>query len=990
MTVPAQPELKVGGQLNPRRHLYITRADLEERVYSLLASGEYCNILSSRQFGKSSLMNKVGLRLRGEGVRVVAIDIAGNLGSPPDATSWYQGLVKQVSLQLKLDLDVQAWWAAATGITDNERLIEFFGVELFRGQDEPLVIFLDEIDHTLELPYTDDFFTAIRAMYNQRGANPAYERVCFCLVGVATPNELVKRRRTTAFNVGITVPLRDFDAAQDDLSPLRDALAGGGAGGGRDGETLLQAVLEWTGGHPFLTLQLCRDCLERDLGNPAAVDAFARDRFASYGKVSAEDHFQLIARFLDERLSNQLSTLKLYQRITEGREVADSPARQVIELKLAGLVRRDSHGLLRVRNRIYQQVFDRDWVRSSKPQRMQRYLIGFSAAAAVLLLAASLWIGYDQLVLKPERARIEHLISEIDATLEVEDAERDAAILAGKDPDPVLGRPIRGQAQAAKDALKRFWTRKEQAVGERWLATLEATLDEQQADTAYAILTGQLDAPELRMPIRKGFEERAQAGHTEFKRRYEESIAQKHLDKLRETSDEKRAEELFQVLSGQRAPIELRQPIRGFEAEALETYRAFWLRRAAKLDELALTRLEAGEKDQALIQAAAAALKRGGELDESYRDVYVELGYGRLYRTMRSEESYAGWCEVAISPDSRLVADGMGGVWESKSGRLLRRVDSNHGIGVAFSPDGERLALGGSDNQVRVWTVDDWALEATLPVDAGGSIYEVAFSPDGSRLAASAEMDPGKMFVWNTTTWGLDFKAEDFGMFPLGVCFVGDSERLATASSSGVRLWSLEDGETVDLRSSRSRDVIANGTGSNLVFFDHSDGSIRISTLSDGQSRVVPSDASTSFAIDWSPDGRYLLESRTDSARVIDIESDPPRTVFQTRAHGESADVNDGHFSSDGRLAVTLGTDGTIRVWDLADLGSEPPGFPTGDPAQVWAHLQQVLGLTLDDNDQVVPLWPQGYRPPKGWDPGLVEQFANPDDNSEPAAGDQR
>ena len=82
---------------------------------------------------------------------------------------------------------------------------------LLKVGGQPVVIFLDEIDSTLKLKYTDDFFTTIRAMYNQRATVANNDKGTFCLIGVATPNELVKQRRTTTYNVGKTISLRDFN-----------------------------------------------------------------------------------------------------------------------------------------------------------------------------------------------------------------------------------------------------------------------------------------------------------------------------------------------------------------------------------------------------------------------------------------------------------------------------------------------------------------------------------------------------------------------------------------------------------------------------------------------------------------------------------------------------------------------------------------------------------------------------------------------------------
>ena len=82
------------------------------------------------------------------------------------------------------------------------------------------MIFLDEIDGMLKLPYSDDFFVAIRGMYNERPEEPAFRDITFCLFGEATPNELIKDRRTTPYNVGRTIELRDFDPEHDNLDPL--------------------------------------------------------------------------------------------------------------------------------------------------------------------------------------------------------------------------------------------------------------------------------------------------------------------------------------------------------------------------------------------------------------------------------------------------------------------------------------------------------------------------------------------------------------------------------------------------------------------------------------------------------------------------------------------------------------------------------------------------------------------------------------------------
>jgi hypothetical protein len=136
----------------------------------------------------------------------------------------------------------------------------------------PLVIFLDEIDSTLKLPFTDDLFTAMRSIYNERAMVPAYERITFCLLGVASANELIKDRRTTPYNIGETLELSDFDATREDVSELAAALNDDP----QRAASLLERVLYWTGGHPYLTTRLCVDLRAARTSTPASSGAPAK------------------------------------------------------------------------------------------------------------------------------------------------------------------------------------------------------------------------------------------------------------------------------------------------------------------------------------------------------------------------------------------------------------------------------------------------------------------------------------------------------------------------------------------------------------------------------------------------------------------------------------------------------------------------------------------------------------------------------------------
>src|SRR5207245_2189827 len=113
------------------------------------------------------------------------------------------------------------------------------------------VLFIDEIDLVRSLPFsTDEFFAAIRECYNRRPEDAEFERVTFCLLGVAAPSDLIRDPRLTPFNIGKRIELQDFSDTEAERLAIGLEVGELGAPGrpAKAARMLLWRILHWTGG----------------------------------------------------------------------------------------------------------------------------------------------------------------------------------------------------------------------------------------------------------------------------------------------------------------------------------------------------------------------------------------------------------------------------------------------------------------------------------------------------------------------------------------------------------------------------------------------------------------------------------------------------------------------------------------------------------------------------------------------------------------------
>jgi hypothetical protein len=369
---------------------------------------------------------------------------------------------------LALSTDAVAWWEATPHLGLAQRMTKFFEEVLLKDVAEPVVVFVDEIDATLGLDFTEDFYAAIRYLYNARAIKPEFKRLSFALLGVATPGDLIRDPQRMPLDIRHSVELGDF--TYEEAAPLAEGLNLPPG----EAKQALRWAMKWTNGHPYLTQRLCMAMVEaRHLRwTEADVDRVVADTF--FGAMSEQDgNLQFVRDMLIKRAPDVEGALSTYGEIRAGNAVRDEERSPVItHLKLSGVVRREG-AELRTRNRIYETVFDEQWVKDHSPVNWRKR----ARPAAAGLIAAAFIISMPTAFYALNQGRkLSKALAETGDALKAEEAKRKIA--------------ERGSAEAlaiqktAEDALREAESARRRAEESAQLARASAIDAGRQRDIA--------------------------------------------------------------------------------------------------------------------------------------------------------------------------------------------------------------------------------------------------------------------------------------------------------------------------------------------------------------------------------------------------------------------------------------------------------------------------------------------------------------------------
>lgn len=352
-------EFNVTGSCNPQRHYMVDTEKRFKAVENLIDRGNYFTINRARQYGKTTMLNKIWFKLSDKYL-VIPLSFEGlgdeAFASPATFVTTFKRQMARHLVSLRQNEALIGIWqnGDASSIDDLSEIVTDF----CRACPKPVVVTIDEVDKSSDNQLFLNFLGMLRNKYLERdkeGMNYTFHSVV--LAGVYDIKNLKLKLRPDAekkynspwniaadFNVDMTFHPEEIAQMLNDYE--NDVHSG------MDIKAISEEIYKYTTGYPYLVSAICKIIDER-------LEAeWTLDNVQKAVKIIAKGENVTLIDDLSKNIENNAELRDfLYSIVVNGQEYSYSMVDPIVRLaNMFSYIRENQRGKTMIHNLIFEEA----------------------------------------------------------------------------------------------------------------------------------------------------------------------------------------------------------------------------------------------------------------------------------------------------------------------------------------------------------------------------------------------------------------------------------------------------------------------------------------------------------------------------------------------------------------------------------------------------------------------------------------------------------